>query len=109
LYSFFSFSHALTLAATVTIATASAEVTTPPMLLLMVDFVLSVAPCLLRRPPSEFFIPHPVALIPSIDNLFRSRQWLDVGSPAQQHTNHITKLKTFTVSTLLDFYFTYLE
>jgi len=42
----------------------------------------------------------PVALLPSINHIHRSiKGWLLRSPPAQQHTDHITKLKTFPVST----------
>jgi hypothetical protein len=46
-----------------------------------------------------------VALLPSIDRICHSRRWWWLRlPPAQQHTDHINKLKMFPVSTLMDLF-----
>ncbi len=117
--------HTLALASAVTIIAAFANVITPPTLLLMVgccvvcrpspaasSAVQICQPPLLCRAPSALFLLGRRPLLPTIASrclsLFYQASiafttpvagWLLRSLPAQQHNDHITKLKTFPVST----------
>jgi hypothetical protein len=56
----------------------------------------------MRCPPSKFVSPHLRAIV----NAFAAPVdgWLLHSPPTQQHANHITKLKTFPVSTLWTYF-----
>jgi hypothetical protein len=117
--------HALALASVVTIAAAFANVIAPPTLLSMVGCCVICRPLpsassavqicqpppscgasspiiLLGRHPLLLTIAnHCLLLFYRASNAFAAlvEGWLLHSPPAQQHTDHITKLKTFPVST----------
>jgi hypothetical protein len=117
------------LASAVTITAASVNVTTPLTLLLMVGCCVVCRPSpaalsavqICQPPPScdhqrfrrqaaiPFCLPLPAAVLSlfyqasiAFDAPFDG--WLRHSPPTQQHTNHITKLKTFPVSTLWTYF-----
>jgi hypothetical protein len=121
--------HALTLASAVTIAAASADVTASPTLLSMVGcgVVCRPSPIALsairiyqppplcdrrrfrRRAAVPFCLPSPATVLSlfyraSIAFAAPVDGWLLHSPPTQQHTDHITKPKTFPVSTLLTYF-----
>ena len=117
--------HALALASAVTIAAAFANVIAPPTLLSMVGYCVvrhpspaaSSAVQICQSPPScgALLMLFPLGSCPlwltivnrclslfyraSIAFAATIEGWLLHSLPAQQHTDHITKLKTFPVST----------
>ena len=122
--------HALALASTVTIAAAFANVIAPLTLLSMVGCCVICRPSpaassaiqicqpppscgasstlfpLGRRPLLLTIASRCLLLCYRALNAFAApvEGWLLHSPPTQQHTNHITKLKTFPVSTLLDLF-----
>ena len=116
--------HSLTLASAVTIAAASADVTASPTLLSMVGCGVVCRPSptassavrIYQPPPScnrrrfrrratvPFCLPSPATVLSlfyraSIAFAAPVDGWLLHSPPTQQHTDHITKPKTFPVST----------
>jgi hypothetical protein len=118
-----------TLASAVTIAAASADITAPLTLLSMVGCCVACRPSpaalsavrICQPPPScdrrrfrrraavPFCVPLPAAVLllfyrASIAFAAPVDGWLLHSLPTQQHSDHITKLKTFPVSTLWTYF-----